>query len=221
MSATSLPSILVTGATGSTGLEVVEALAKSGQFHVLAGVRDVAKARSIKALQLPGVSLVHLDSDAASAASAFRGVTGVYLLTAPRQPSFDVWFDAIQKGGVKHVVYHSAIGAAPSSPMSMGAEHGLHEEALKAQTQVGWTVFQPTFFHQNLDKFHAPLISQYSMYGGSADSGPILQRRSATPYPPSPCFPANPPLPAAALADFSLSPPLPPWSPLTLQTSAT
>ena len=225
MSSSPLPTILVTGATGSTGLEVVTSLSNSGRFRVLAGVRDVTKAQQMATSQLPRVSVVHLDSDAASAASAFQGVTGVYLLTAPRQPSFAVWLRAMKQAGVQHVIYHSAIGSEPSSPMSMGVEHGQHEATLKAQTDLSWTIFQPTFFHQNLEKFDAPLIQQYDMFGGSADDGRFSSVGHTHSTPPSPITLSHTPhYPSSAtfLPSLPLVPPfccqtcetwpMPPWS---------
>jgi uncharacterized protein YbjT (DUF2867 family) len=167
---TSLPIVLVTGATGSTGLEVVQALSSSGAFQVLAGVRDLAKAESIPGLRLPRVKLVKLDSDSQSAAAAFASVDYVYLLTAPMQPSFAIWLEAIRKAGVKHVVYHSAVGAGIGSPVRQGAEHGEHEAAL-SQSSVPYTVLRPAFFHQNVEKFAVASITQYNMYGGSAGTG--------------------------------------------------
>ena len=169
MSSSSHPTVLVTGATGSTGTEVVQALSASGSFRVLAGVRDVNKAQALAAL--PNVSCVKLDGDAATATAAFKGVDAVYLLTAPKQPLFEPWLQAAKAAGVRQVVYHSAAGSDPSGPVGIGREHSEHEARLRSDSGLHWTVLQPTFFHQNLEKFQQQSITHYDMYGGSAADG--------------------------------------------------
>jgi len=72
---------------------------------------------------------------------------------------------------VQHVVYHSAIGASATTALEPGREHFQHEEQLKASGVKGWTIIQPTFFHQNIEKFHLTSIRQHSMFAGSAGDG--------------------------------------------------
>jgi len=167
-SQSSLPSVLVTGATGSTGVEVLRSLSNSGKFRVVAGVRDVNKASQLASIK--NVTVAQLDSDKPNTVSAFTGVQAVYLLTAMQQPAFSTWLDAIKAAGVKHVVYHSAIGAGPAAPLAAGRDHFEHEEMLR-NLGLQWTVIRPTFFHQNIEKFHLSTIQQHSMFAGSAADG--------------------------------------------------
>ena len=79
---------------------------------------------------LPHVHCVRLDDTAEAAKAAFAGVDGVYLLM-PRPvvqggPMFGVWLAAIVKCKVQHVVLHSAISAAPGTPLLLATEHYEH-----------------------------------------------------------------------------------------------
>jgi NAD(P)H dehydrogenase (quinone) len=167
----SLPSVLVTGATGSTGVEVVKALSSTNRFRVLAAVRDLAKAKDLE--RLPNVVPTLLTDDPHTVTAAFHGVHAAYLLAPPQtDPLFDTWLKAAKSSHVHHVVYHSAAGAGPvdSAPFDMAREHGEHEAKLKA-SGLHFTILQPTYFHQNLEKFHRPTITQYASFGGSAGDG--------------------------------------------------
>ena len=174
--AASLPLVLVTCATGSASGAVIRALSASGRFRVRAGARNVARAQQMLA-GLPAVECVRLDDSAAAAAAAFAGVQAVYLLM-PRPavqggPLFGVWLSAIIAAKVRQVVLHSAISAAPGTPLLLATEHFEHEQAIRARTAdiPQWTFLRPAFFHQNVDKYALPSINAEGCYTGSAASG--------------------------------------------------
>src|SRR6188472_3066151 len=99
--------ILVTGATGNVGRQVVEQLVKRGA-DVRALVRDPAKAN------LPaGVSLAQGDLlDVDSLRSAFAGVSTLFLLNAVSADEFTqalITLNVAREAGVERVVYLSVI----------------------------------------------------------------------------------------------------------------
>ena len=103
--------ILITGATGSNGLELVHRLV-SKKVPLRAMVRNPAKATE---LTLPGVELIQGDfSDKASLSAALKGIDRAFLL-APAVENIDrverVFIDAAKSAGVRHIVNLSAVGA--------------------------------------------------------------------------------------------------------------
>lgn len=141
--------ILLTGATGSIGLEVAKLLS-SREVPFRAMVRNPKKA---DALKLPGAELVQGDfTDAPSLASALASVKSAFLL-APPVENLDVperaFIDAAKSAGVRHIVNLSAVGAKIGVPHRFGDWHGK-TEAYLAKSGMGWTLVRPNFFMQNL-----------------------------------------------------------------------
>ncbi len=142
--------ILITGATGTTGREIVEELRKGGATGVRALVRDPARAGVVRDA---GFETVAGDFERPeSLAAALEGVERALLLTPPTPQTFELqrnFIEAAKRAGVKHVVKLSAIGADSASPEGFGKWHGQSEEFLKS-SGLEWTMLQPNFFMQNL-----------------------------------------------------------------------
>ena len=123
--------ILVVGATGTNGREVIEQLAASGQ-SVRAMVRNPAKADD---LRKPGVEVVAGDlEDPSSLASALKGVERAFFLAAVH-PRYSDWFRnflaaARGSGSTPYVVKFSGMGAGGGSPSELMRQHGETDEAL-------------------------------------------------------------------------------------------
>lgn len=155
--------ILVTGATGKVGSEVVKQLAARGA-PVRALVRSPEKARAIAA---PGVEIARGDlGDPGSLGAAMEGVEALFLLTPP-DPRQVEWqhnaIEAAKRAGVRHVVKLSAIGASEHAPVQLGRWHWQTEEELKA-SGLGWTILQPGFFMQNFLGFAPTIQGQGAFY---------------------------------------------------------
>src|SRR3954468_23846487 len=141
--------ILVTGATGTSGQEIVRALLALGHRpRVLA--RDPLKAAGLLG---DDVEISRGDfADQASVEAALEGVDAALLLTAPTPDTVAVqeaFVDAAKRAGVGRVVKYSAAGAAPGAPHRFGDWHGQAEKYLEA-SGLGWTHLRPSFFMQNL-----------------------------------------------------------------------
>jgi uncharacterized protein YbjT (DUF2867 family) len=138
--------ILVTGATGKIGPEVVARLSAKGA-PVRAFVRDPAKAGRLLG---PQVALAQGDlDDAAAVERALQGVDTLFLLTAANPKQELALLDQAVRSGVKRVVKLSSMGASPDSPISLARGHAEVEARLRA-APVSWTILRPGMFAQNL-----------------------------------------------------------------------
>ncbi|HET7903256.1 MAG TPA: SDR family oxidoreductase [Candidatus Eisenbacteria bacterium] len=141
--------ILVTGAAGTTGSEVVRQLAGKG-VRVKALIRDAEKAKRFPG---PGVETVVADLERpATLDKAFRGVDKIFLASSP-DPRVSLLhgnaIDAAKRSGVKQIVRLSAVAASTSSPARLLKWHGEVDERL-SRSGISYSILRPQFFMQNL-----------------------------------------------------------------------
>jgi uncharacterized protein YbjT (DUF2867 family) len=141
--------ILVIGATGTVGSEVVRQLVATGE-RPRALVRDPATAR-----QQLGDQVEHVVGDLdrpETIAAALAGVDRVFLLTtqSSRQPEWErAVIGAAARTGVGQLVKLSVFRANEQSPLQVARQHGQAERVL-AQSGLAATILRPVFFMQNL-----------------------------------------------------------------------
>jgi uncharacterized protein YbjT (DUF2867 family) len=152
--------ILVTGATGNVGREVVRFLAErhADSTEVYAAVTDVEKSRG--ALPWPEVKLVRFDfEDIATIRAAFAQVESVFLLRPPQISDVDKYFrpvvDALRETNIKHVAFLSLQGAENNTV----TPHYKIEKLLVA-SGLAYTFLRPSFFMQNLTTTHRREIAE-------------------------------------------------------------
>ncbi|MFL6256314.1 MAG: SDR family oxidoreductase [Pyrinomonadaceae bacterium] len=142
--------ILITGATGTTGREVVEELRRLGAKGVRALVRDPARAEFIRAA---GFETVAGDFERPETlGAALEGIERALLLTPPTPDTVNQQREfilAAAVAGVRHIVKLSAFGADADAPEGFGKWHGQSENLLKT-SGLKWTMLRPNFFMQNL-----------------------------------------------------------------------
>jgi len=141
--------ILITGATGTNGRLVVEALLARGA-RVRAMVQDPSRAAP---LHRAGAELVVADFDRADTLdTALTGVDRSLLLSAvdrrlvERETRF---VERARRAGLNHLVKFSAIGAHPAASFTFGRQHGTSERTIM-DSGLPFTFVQPNFFMQNL-----------------------------------------------------------------------
>lgn len=152
--------ILVTGATGNIGRQVVEHLVKRGA-DVRALVRDPSKA-SVPA----GVSIVQGDFlDVDSLRKAMSGISTLFLLNAVVPDEFTqalVALNVARSAGIERIVYLSVIHAdvyvnVPHFAGKFGVERMIEQMDFKA------TILRPAYFIQN-DLMIEDVITGYGTY---------------------------------------------------------
>jgi uncharacterized protein YbjT (DUF2867 family) len=140
--------ILVTGANGKIGRELVRILAPRAE-PVRAMVRSRARATGVEGL---GVPLVVGDFERpATLAPVFAGVDRLFLVssTSPRVAELHAnAVEAARAAGVGHVVRVSSLGAARDAPTSMQRWHG-EAEAVLAASGLAYTHLRPAYFMQS------------------------------------------------------------------------
>ena len=140
--------LLVTGATGTTGMEVLRALKARGAA-ARALVRDEAKAHHLRDLGFePATGDL---GDPRTLRPALEGVERAYLVSpaGPMQSELEQTFiETAKEAGVRHIVKLSVIGANPDAPLRFARSHGRVELALK-ESGMAWTLLRPTAFMQN------------------------------------------------------------------------
>ncbi|MDX1654859.1 MAG: SDR family oxidoreductase [Candidatus Competibacteraceae bacterium] len=158
--------ILVTGATGTVGREVVRQLVKQ-KIPVRALSRSQEKARVFEGQDVE-ISIGDFD-DPASLIDAMDGVERVLLVSAPHAHQWELQrnaIDAAHRARVAQVVKLSAMNADPASPTDLLRQHGEIEHYL-ARLGIAHTLLRPNLFMQTFlgygptirdrDAFHAPL----------------------------------------------------------------
>ena len=162
--------ILVTGATGKVGQEVVRQLAAAGT-PVRALVRDPLRASHIR---LPGVEIVAGDLGApATIDAALPGVEGVFLVSPADPEQVTLQGNAIEaarRARVRRVVKVSVAGG-PDAATQIGRWHWAIEKQLKA-SGLAFTILRPSLFMQQTLTF-APSIAANGTFSIPAGTGEV------------------------------------------------
>jgi uncharacterized protein YbjT (DUF2867 family) len=174
--------ILVTGATGLNGQELLRRLSAQGNA-VRALVRNPAKAEAIAAL--PHVEIVQGDmAHPETLAAGLRGVDRAMLISSSDPMMLDVqtnFIDAARKAGVKHIVKLSGIMPELNSAFRFARMHGEIEKRLEASgmafTHLRAGEFMPAYFRQvpNITAKGAMFLPMEEARIASIDVGDIAE----------------------------------------------
>jgi uncharacterized protein YbjT (DUF2867 family) len=145
--------ILVTGAAGLNGSELVRRLSAKG-IPSRALVRNPAKAQPLASL--PNVEVVEGDmARPDSLTDALRGVERAMLISSSDQTMVEVqssFIDAARRAGVQHIVKLSGIIPELDSPFRFARMHAEIEKRLEASgvayTHLRAGEFMPSYFRQ-------------------------------------------------------------------------
>ena len=154
--------ILVTGASGTVGSEVVKALG-GRSAGVRAGYRT--RPQNVPA----GVESVKLDYERPETIRpALQGVDTLFLLSNTVDPERKV-VDEAKRAGVKRIVKLSVIGAAEEG-FTFARWHRAVEKHIEA-SGLGWTFLRPNGFMQNVVTYMGETIrSQSAIYSPAGNA---------------------------------------------------
>jgi uncharacterized protein YbjT (DUF2867 family) len=163
--------ILVTGATGNIGSELLKQLSpvEDRNIRVRAAVRSINNAVWVKA---QGVQLVEMDyTKPETLSKAFEGIDKLFLNT-PYQPdmvelTYNLVAEAKKAGTIKHIIKLSAMGADAEPGITVFRLHRQAEKTIE-ESGIPSTFLRPSGFMQNFvnvfgnsirshDAFYAPV----------------------------------------------------------------
>jgi len=150
------PKILVTGATGNIGRNIVEILKEKEVTFVAAASREIE-----------GVETVSLNfADPVSLEKAMDGVATLFMVL-PNHPDMVQWgkniIDAAKKTGVRHIVRSSGSLAELGSPLLIRDLLAKTDADLMA-SGIDYTITSPSFFMQNFINFFAADYKNGAIY---------------------------------------------------------
>ena len=142
--------ILITGATGNIGSEVIRFLIQSdAKNKIFAGVRNIDKAKNIFT-SYPMLNYVHFDfEDFETFDTALNGINKVFLLRPPHIADVDKYFSPlivkIKEKKIQQIVFLSVQGAEKSKRIP----HYKIEQLIKSH-HLDFIFLRPSYFMQNL-----------------------------------------------------------------------
>lgn len=165
-------SILVTGATGTVGSEVVKQLSDKGKI-----IRAATRSASDNTFRnLNSVQVVQLDyNNPGTLATAFKGVEKLFLLTPPQSTTVDFTSNLVReakKAGVKYIVKQSVMGA-DAEPDITPTPIRLHRQAEKIieESKIPFTFLRSNSYMQNFVNFYGHSVkTQGAFYVPAGDA---------------------------------------------------
>src|SRR6266403_4758998 len=160
--------ILITGASGNVGKEVLKQIARTGA-QVRAAYQTVSKAAAAPS----GVEIVTMDyNEPASLQTALKGIERVFLVGPPTPNLTSLErkaIDEIKQSGARHVVKLSAMGGRGAT---YPRQHADSEEYTKS-SGVAYTFLRPNGFMQNFVTYNGTTINTQNAFYGSQGDGEV------------------------------------------------
>ena len=155
--------ILVTGATGNIGKEVVKLLREKGANFVAGTIGDDA---------IEGVETVKADfADKDSLDKAMQGIS-ILFMVLPNHQDMVEWdknvIDAAKNSGIKHIVRSSGSLANIDSDLSIEQLLAKSDKYLR-ESGINYTFTAPSFFMQNFINFFAADYKAGTIYQPAGD----------------------------------------------------
>jgi uncharacterized protein YbjT (DUF2867 family) len=153
-------SILVTGASGNIGSEVVkQLLSNAPEVSIKAAVHSSQNVRKVK--DDDRVKVIQIDyNEPETIREALNGVDKLFLLTPDVPNARDLAVNAVteaKKAGIRHIVKQSVMGADLEADVGTMRLHRQVEEIIE-QSGIPFTFLRPNEFMQNFINFHSPSI---------------------------------------------------------------
>src|ERR671919_770344 len=170
--------ILVTGATGTVGSEVIKQLISSpptSNFNIKAAVHSQESAKRVAAESR--VKPVQIDYNKPDTlATAFKDIDRLFLLTPFQsnmvQLSSNLVNVAKKIGVVKHIVKLSVMGADADPGITGGRLHRQAENIIE-ESGISYTFLRPNFFMQNFINYFSQTIKEQDAFYVPAGDGKV------------------------------------------------
>ena len=169
MTESNSPKILVTGATGNVGGELVKQLVTYNvPFRAM-----VRHPKDVEALAQQGVEAVVADfNDEQSVAAALEGIDRAFLLTPSSEEAETqqkTFVELAARAGVKHIVKQSQWAADADSPVRFLRYHAAVEEKIQ-ESGLAYTFLRPNLFMQGLLGFRDTIVQQDKFFAAVGEA---------------------------------------------------
>lgn len=162
--------ILITGATGNNGKELLKQLTAQG-FEARAMVR--AGTNTLELASLKGVEIVEGDFNASdSLERVLNGIDRAFLLTNSTEEAETQQLDFVRiakQSGVRHIVKLSQFAAAPASPVRFLRYHAVVEQAIR-DSGMSFTFLRPNLYMQGFFLMKDAIRSQGKFFAPIGDA---------------------------------------------------
>jgi uncharacterized protein YbjT (DUF2867 family) len=153
-------SILVTGASGNIGSEVVkQLLSDAPEVRIKAAVHSSQNVKKVK--YDDRVKVIQIDyNEPETLREALRSVDKLFLLTPDTPKAAELASNMVteaKKAGIRHIVKQSVMGADLEADVGTMRLHRQAEKAIE-QSGIPFTFLRPNEFMQNFVNFHSPSI---------------------------------------------------------------
>jgi uncharacterized protein YbjT (DUF2867 family) len=155
--------ILVSGATGTVGSEVVRQLSSSTDVNIKAAARSVEK---IKNLEGDKVKTVSIDYNKLESLKEALNVDKLFLLTPDVPNAHELASNLVneaKKAEVIHIVKQSIMGSDLEADVSTMRLHRQAEKIIE-QSGIPFTFLRPNEFMQNFINFHSHSIKSNNAF---------------------------------------------------------
>ena len=158
--------ILVTGATGNVGSEVIKQLSSvTRDVNIKAAVHSVEKVKKVQ--EDDRVEAVQIDyNKPETLAAAFKDADKLFLLTHDSPKSAEHASNLVaevKKAGIRHIVKQSVMGADLKADVETMRLQCQAEKIIE-KSGIPFTFLRPNEFMQNFINFHSPSIKSNNAF---------------------------------------------------------
>ena len=163
---TNQETILVTGATGTLGSEVVKQLSSATPaVNIKAGVHSAQNVKKVKDGDRVEVVLIDYNKPE-TLKEALSQVDKLFLLTPDVPNAHELASNMVieaKKAGIRHIVKQSVMGADLEANVGTLRLHRQAEKIIE-QSEIPFTFLRPNEFMQNFINFHSPSIKNNNAF---------------------------------------------------------
>jgi uncharacterized protein YbjT (DUF2867 family) len=164
--------ILVTGASGTVGSEVINQLLQNGHaVNIKAAVHSIENIKKMK--DKNRVETVQIDyNKPATLTTALKGVDKLFLVTPETLNAPELVSNLVteaKKNGVRYIVRLSAMGESSIASVRLH----LQGEKIIEESGIPFTILRPNTFMQFFVNFYGPTIKSNNAFYGSVEDAKV------------------------------------------------
>ena len=163
--------ILVTGASGTVGSEVVKQLSRNGHaVHIKAAVHSVENLKKVKDDRIESVQIDYNKPE--TLATALKGVDKLFLVTPETLNAPELVSNLVieaKKAGIRYILRLSAMGESSIASVRLH----LEGEKIIEESGIPFTILRPNTFMQFFVNFYGPAIKNNNAFYGSVEEAKV------------------------------------------------